>query len=286
MIRKLMMPDVESAYSLLSEAGKALYDSGIDQWDEMYPARNDVENDILNGECFGLFSDNQLTSCMTLNRFNDPEYKAVSFACADASALTIHRLAVAPSCQGRGLAAGMIDFAEHYAGALGFSSLRLDVFSSNPAAIRLYERMGYQRRGMINFRKGKFYLYEKAITLSGRELYEAVSDYRNSALEPVNLTSGKNVVCLEDSDPEGDWPGWVLCSIDGNEAWVPVQIIKRKGKEGIVTEDYCNIEFDLARGEYIIPKRMLNGWIWGYKPGCSGDYAWAPLNYLKKIHPN
>ncbi|MDR3598040.1 GNAT family N-acetyltransferase [Clostridium sp.] len=42
-------------------------------------------------------------------------------------------------------------------------SIRLDAFSLNPFALRLYEKIGYARVGKANWRKGLFYLFEKKI---------------------------------------------------------------------------------------------------------------------------
>lgn len=44
-----------------------------------------------------------------------------------------------------------------------YESVRLDVFSKNPYAIRLYENNSYEKRGNVCWRKGEFYLMEKKI---------------------------------------------------------------------------------------------------------------------------
>lgn len=40
------------------------------------------------------------------------------------------------------------------------NSIRLDVFSKNPYALRLYKKCGYIKVGLANWRKGEFYLLE------------------------------------------------------------------------------------------------------------------------------
>jgi len=47
---------------------------------------------------------------------------------------------------------------------MGIKSVRLDTFSENPAALRLYEKLGYKNTGRVNFRKGLFYLFEKSLS--------------------------------------------------------------------------------------------------------------------------
>lgn len=44
---------------------------------------------------------------------------------------------------------------------MGYESMRLDVFSENPYAQKLYRKSGYQVRGYADWRKGRFDLMEK-----------------------------------------------------------------------------------------------------------------------------
>ena len=75
-----------------------------------------------------------------------------------------HRLAVAPSAQGRGVAGALMRQAEHEARALGLRVLRVDTNSENAATQRLFPKLGYRFAGEITlaFRPGlRFFCYEK-----------------------------------------------------------------------------------------------------------------------------
>jgi RimJ/RimL family protein N-acetyltransferase len=41
--------------------------------------------------------------------------------------------------------------------------MRLDAFSENPRALRVYDRDGYRRAGQVRLRKGTFICFEKAL---------------------------------------------------------------------------------------------------------------------------
>jgi hypothetical protein len=45
----------------------------------------------------------------------------------------------------------------------GIQSIRLDAFSLNPYALKMYGALGYQKVGETNWRKGLFYLLEKKL---------------------------------------------------------------------------------------------------------------------------
>lgn len=47
----------------------------------------------------------------------------------------------------------------------GVSSIRLDAFTQNPYALKMYQSIVYHITGEVNFRKGRFYLMEKEITV-------------------------------------------------------------------------------------------------------------------------
>lgn len=107
---------------------------------------------------------------------------------------------------------------------------------------------------------------------------------RESEFEnPVKVSRGEEVICIEDSDPMGDWPGWTLCRTANNEGWIPYQIIDRRGTVGHIIEDYHAIEFDLVTGEVLVMEKETNGWIWCYKADNKEIKAWAPLNCILEM---
>jgi hypothetical protein len=82
--------------------------------------------------------------------------------------------------------------------------------------------------------------------------YKAIKEYYKSTADPVVLIAGSRVFCLEESNPDGDWPNWILCKTDDIEGWVPAQIIDREGEAGSILEDYSAAEFDIVPGEIFI----------------------------------
>ena len=52
---------------------------------------------------------------------------------------------VAPEARGRGVAADILHALESWARVRGYTTARLETGARQPIAIRLYERLGYQR---------------------------------------------------------------------------------------------------------------------------------------------
>ena len=135
----------------------------LDQWDDIYPSLDILKNDILKKEMYLLEIDNCITAFVVLNSHQDKEYTLGNWQYSSEAIGVIHRLCVNPSHHNKGIGRKVLKASEAKLKDLGFNLVRLDVFSLNHHAINLYEKAGYQRAGVINFRKGDFYLMEKLL---------------------------------------------------------------------------------------------------------------------------
>ena len=150
--------------ALISACRLNLVRSGVYQWDESYPDRDTVRQDIGQGELYIATLAGELVGGVTLNQNEDPEYSQITWRYA-APALVVHRLCVSPPHQGHGIGSALMAFAEEYARTAQLSSIRLDVYSDNSIAGNLYGRLGYTAAGQFAFpsRKHPFYCMEKCI---------------------------------------------------------------------------------------------------------------------------
>ena len=136
---------------------------GIFQWDDIYPARDVLAEDISHGEMEIARIGGQIAAAFTLNPRCDEEYELGAWRYPDARFCVLHRLCVHPLNQGQGVATQAMNYIEDSLLQRGYETVRLDAFSSNPFALRLYEKRGYERVGEVQFRKGLFYFYEKPL---------------------------------------------------------------------------------------------------------------------------
>ena len=155
--------DLDALVALYAAAAQDMQNKGIDQWDERYPDREILSEDVESGNMVLGLLDGALACAYVVNRDYDPEYASGAWAHAQGRFCVLHRLCVNPAMQGKGLARQAMARMEKTAREQGFDSVRLDVFSQNLHAQRLYEGLGYRRTGEVRFRKGSFYLMEKAL---------------------------------------------------------------------------------------------------------------------------
>lgn len=138
---------VAEIYRLCTDSMRA---AGIYQWDEGYPNRETAEMAVEARELYLIEDDGQVFGSIIINEDQSQEYEWIRWD-YDARPAVLHTLAVHPGYQGLGIARRLVEFAEQYAQGIGCGSIRLDTFSGNDKAMRLYETSGYTCKGAIKF---------------------------------------------------------------------------------------------------------------------------------------
>lgn len=162
MIRKAILEDIIQASEVLEEVKAHMLSVGIDQWDQEYPNKMVLTQDIEKEQAFIYEEQGDLLAFMALNEKCDDEYNDLDWN-TNTPFLVIHRLYVKPTAQGKGISSRMIRYAEQYAAEHQYRSVRFDAFSLNETANAVYVKKGYVLVGTVSFRKGVFNCYEKAI---------------------------------------------------------------------------------------------------------------------------
>lgn len=162
-VRKATMKDLPDVVALFQKAIYHMNAAGIDQWDDIYPDEATLAVDIKDEAMYLFAIDGEIAAVFVLNGKCDPEYASGCWKGHGLSFAVVHRLCVNPAFQRQGIGTRAMTAAEDIIKSTGIASVRLDAFSENPPALRLYHRLGYTRVGSMRFRKGQFYLYEKIL---------------------------------------------------------------------------------------------------------------------------
>ncbi len=137
---------------LVDEAARWLRGKGTNQWAKPWPdldGRNKrIEDDLAHGRTWLLWDDDIAAATITIDTVDpvDPWRNRIwptDWLAEDA--LYVHRVVVRRSHAGRGLGAMLLDWASGVAERLvGSPLLRVDVWTSNKALHRYYERHGFE----------------------------------------------------------------------------------------------------------------------------------------------
>ena len=165
------MPIITASISHLDQTMQAieacvskLHSLGIDQWDDEYPSNEVISAAIDKRSLFMIFESGSVAAAIGLDTEQPLEYRSCSWRFG-LPALIVHHLIVHPDYWRNGYATQLMGFAEGYASSKGFSSIRLDAYTGNQAALSLYRTRGYSEAGEINFsrRSLAFRCFEKQV---------------------------------------------------------------------------------------------------------------------------
>jgi ribosomal protein S18 acetylase RimI-like enzyme len=149
--------------TIVRQAVRHMEDRGIHQWDEIYPNEAVLSGDLRDESVYVAEISEEVCGFIILDEIQSPEYQNVRWQYSG-RILVVHRLTIAPIYHRRGVATLLMGFAEKKALEKGYDTIRLDAFTQNAPACCLYEKRGYRSAGIVRFRKGDFYCFEKAIS--------------------------------------------------------------------------------------------------------------------------
>ena len=155
--------DIDDVVKLVKAAIVQMEADGIYQWDDIYPAKEDFINDIEKKSLYLAIDSKKLAAIYVISAESDEAYKNAAWENNDESAYILHRFCVSPNYQNKGIGKEVLAHIETQIYEMGYKSIRLDVFTENPYAQKLYRKSGYIVRGYADWRKGRFELMEKKI---------------------------------------------------------------------------------------------------------------------------
>lgn len=159
--RKATPNDIEEICRIVHAAVNAMERNHIFQWNDLYPTKEDFQEDVDKSQLYVGLVNGQIAVVYTLNQKCEKEYENGKWKYKDEPFYIVHRLCVNPAFQNKGIAKSTLLYIEKQLIEMGIHVIRLDVFSNNPFALRLYHSLGYSEVGYADWRKGRFYLMEK-----------------------------------------------------------------------------------------------------------------------------
>lgn len=163
MIKLADLVDLENIMECYSKSIAKMHELNIFQWDDNYPNKTQIEEDIKRGQFYVYKTDNdQIQGVICLNTDEHPTYKTIKWS-FEGKALVVHRLAINPDFQGKGIAKLLMQFTENKAKEFGYNGVRLDTFVENKIAINFYLKLGYAQLETVSFKNRIYYCFDKEL---------------------------------------------------------------------------------------------------------------------------
>lgn len=155
--------NLNEVFNIFIDAIKEMDTNNINQWDNLYPDKNTLKEDISKRELYIGLLDKKVACAYVINKECDEQYENGKWNYPNAKFIVIHRLCVNPEFQNKGIGTATMIHIENELKKNNIETIRLDAFTLNPYALNMYNKLGYQKVGIANWRKGQFYLMEKKI---------------------------------------------------------------------------------------------------------------------------
>ncbi|MDR1867991.1 MAG: GNAT family N-acetyltransferase [Treponema sp.] len=155
--------DLDNVVEIYQKVIKKMQQHAIFQWDDSYPSRALLQEDITKKQLYAGILHGDIVSLFVLNHESDPDYINGAWNYTEDNYCVLHRLCVRCEFQGHRIGIKTIQTIEHYLKNRGVESLRFDTFSQNFIALRLYTALNYTVVGSMQWPRGIFYLYEKLL---------------------------------------------------------------------------------------------------------------------------
>lgn len=148
--------DVERIMLIISQAKAQMKKLGSHQWQEGYPATEDILNDINKQRGFVLCSDNKVIAYASISFNSEPAYNELNGKwLSDQDYVVVHRMAVADEMKKRGIATYFFKCAESYATTHNVHSFRVDTNFDNHYMLSLLKTAGFTLCGEVYYDRGR-----------------------------------------------------------------------------------------------------------------------------------
>lgn len=167
-IRKTTTADISALMTIFEEARGTIAKLGINQWQNGYPNREVIEEDIAAGRSYLVEVNNTVCGTFALIDDGEPTYDKIYNGCwltgDHGEYVAIHRVAIAVASRGTGISTAILGYAAEEARRLNRQSIRIDTHEGNVVMRRMLEKHGLSYCGVIYLESGDPRVaYEKVI---------------------------------------------------------------------------------------------------------------------------
>lgn len=161
--RKAILDEVDRILEIMDSARAFQRSLGFRQWEDGYPSRAIIINDIEQGDAYVLVADGIIVAYSVLT-IGDDAYDSLPDTWMYAGEYgVVHRIAVAPEARGGGISRELFAAYEAVFAESGVNIIRIDTGENNVIMRHLLGKYGYESRGLRLFDWGPRMAFEKRL---------------------------------------------------------------------------------------------------------------------------
>ena len=158
-LRQAKLDDLPRIIDIIDSAKKTLKDRGVDQWQQGYPNKEILEQDIQEGISFVLLLNGRVVGSAALQQGYDKNYQDMNSGSwdddSDVTYSIIHRIAIEADHQGEHLSAALIQQLMTMSYYLGYRDVRIDTHPDNLVMQHIITSNDFEEKDTITMDEDK-----------------------------------------------------------------------------------------------------------------------------------
>ena len=160
--RRATEEDIPKVATILKAAVERMLSEGKHQWDYSYPNENHVRADVAEGKGYVLTCNDEIVAYGAVVFDGEPAYADIRGKwLSDEPNAVVHRLAVLPASQKKGLGMTFLNAVEKLALSKDIKSFRIDTNHDNARMLNLLKKAGFSYCGLIWYESGSRMAFAK-----------------------------------------------------------------------------------------------------------------------------
>lgn len=163
--RKALITEVDQIWDVLQYAIESRRKDGSKQWQDGYPNRSSILQDIENEWAYVIADKEGVLAYGAVIFAIEPAYEVIEGAWLSAGPYVVmHRIAASERSKGMGIATRFFNYVAELALSKGVYSVKVDTNYDNIAMLRILEKLGYQYCGEVYFNGSARRAFEKVLS--------------------------------------------------------------------------------------------------------------------------
>ena len=154
--RQAKISDLDQIVEIIELSKKYLKETKVDQWQDGYPAKEDLRRDIENRNSYVLTNKDEIVATTVISLDGESTYNSIFNGkwITNEDYIVMHRVAVHDKYKGKGIFKELIKEAEILALNKGISSIKIDTHRDNISMQRAVVKNDFKKCGIIYLEDG------------------------------------------------------------------------------------------------------------------------------------
>ncbi|EIF6296304.1 GNAT family N-acetyltransferase [Clostridium perfringens] len=154
--RQAKISDLDQIVEIIELSKKYLKETKVDQWQDGYPAKEDLRRDIESGNSYVLTNKDEIVATTVISLDGESTYNSIFNGewITNEEYIVMHRVAVHDKYKGKGIFKELIKEAESLALNKGIFSIKIDTNRDNISMQRAVVKNNFKRCGIIYLEDG------------------------------------------------------------------------------------------------------------------------------------